>query len=80
MNDQALHQFFAYAPWVIFAVIITVAYFSTRPSSSRHEPARNAATYACVNCGRRGGLDQMVTVNREGATAWYCPSCFQNRS
>jgi hypothetical protein len=73
MAGQTLEQFFAWAPWIIFAIIVFVAYVWTRGGSA---PAHGGGqTYACSQCGRRGTRDQMVSVQHEGAVAWYCAHC-----
>lgn len=69
-----LDQFFAFAPWVLFIVILLAVYYATR-----HERAANGVpigkTYACATCGRRDKHEHMVPVSREGEVVWYCHKC-----
>lgn len=73
MGDTWLQYGFGYAPWVIFALIVLVAYVATRGTSK--QPAKVGQTYACARCGRRGTQDQMMTVDHDGAVTWYCRDC-----
>lgn len=75
MSDAWLHNAFGYAPWVMFAAIVLVAYIATR--GQEKQPAHAGQTFACARCGRRGDKAHMVTVSREGAVTWYCQSCAQ---
>lgn len=69
--DEHLNSFFAYAPWVLFAVAVIVAYLA-----SRHEWNKKAMpigqTFACSECGHRAKREHMVPVAREGSVIWYC--------
>jgi len=73
MGDQWLQYGFGYAPWIIFAVIVLVAFIATR--GGEKQPASAGPTFACARCGRRGAQEQMVTVSHEGAVTWYCSQC-----
>ena len=73
MADSWLEYGFSCAPWVLFGLILLVAFIMTR--GHKAEPAKIGQTFACAACHRRGSRDQMVTVNREGAVMWYCPQC-----
>lgn len=75
MIDSWLEHAFAYAPWVLFALVVLVAFVMTR--GHKVEPARMGQTFACAGCGRRGSRDQMVTASHEGAVMWYCGECAQ---
>ena len=77
ISSQTFNSFFAWAPWVIGAII----YF-TFWIAKRHElpvpaaaSATAAATYACASCGRRGSLDQMIVQHHGGAVGYQCPEC-----
>jgi predicted SprT family Zn-dependent metalloprotease len=75
MNPQLVSEIFAWAPLVLFIVILSVVYYG-----KRNEPgvARTPGkTYACARCGRRGKHEHMVPVTREGAVVWYCGHCSQ---
>ncbi|MEO6912880.1 MAG: hypothetical protein ABI182_02520 [Candidatus Baltobacteraceae bacterium] len=73
-----LDQFFAFAPWVLFVIILVVAYYATRHERATHG-VPIGKTYACANCGRRGKHEHMVPINREGAVVWYCHGCSAGR-
>lgn len=73
MGDTWLQYAFGYAPWVIFALIVLVAFVATRGGAK--QPAKVGQTFACARCGRRGAAEQMVTVSHEGADTWYCSQC-----
>jgi predicted SprT family Zn-dependent metalloprotease len=73
MGDSWVQHAFAYAPWVIFATIVLVAYIATRGTTRSH--ATVGQTYACAGCGRRGAKEQMTSVHHEGAVSWYCREC-----
>jgi hypothetical protein len=74
ISPHAFAIFFAWAPWVIGAVIYFVFYLA-----KRHEaavvPVSAGQTYACAVCGRRGTREQMVPQNHGGAVGWQCASC-----
>ena len=73
MGDLWLQYGFGYAPWLIFAVILLVAYLATRGQEKKPEPV--GRTFACARCGRRGAAAGMTTVTHEGAETWYCREC-----
>ena len=73
MGDSWLQYGFGYAPWVIFAIILLVAFLATR--GGQKKPAATGQTFACAACGRRGTEAQMTTVMHEGAVTWYCRNC-----
>ncbi|MBC5816702.1 MAG: hypothetical protein GIW97_09185 [Candidatus Eremiobacteraeota bacterium] len=69
--DELLNQFFAYAPWIGFLLIVAVVYFTTRGHLHRHV-VPFGQTFACNQCGHRDKRDHMVPVVREGSVLWYC--------
>ncbi len=73
MADSWLQYGFAWAPWLIFALIVLSAYLLTRSHEKAAAPA--VQTYACSQCGRRGRPEQMVQVVHEGAVSWQCTQC-----
>ncbi|PZR58494.1 MAG: hypothetical protein DLM50_03165 [Candidatus Meridianibacter frigidus] len=71
MADR-INLFFAYAPIVVFALIVLVVYFSTRGQIAKIPIGQ---TFACNACGHRDKRDHMVPVAREGSVLWYCHRC-----
>lgn len=70
LQPEVVDHFFAWAPWVVFAVILAVVYSMTR--GQRHVQVPIGQTHACAACGRRENHEHMVPVTREGAVLWYC--------
>jgi hypothetical protein len=73
VSQDALRDFFAWAPLVLGLVIYLAVWLA-----KRHEavtvPALGA-TYACANCGRRGSREHMVPQVHDGAVSYYCSHC-----
>jgi hypothetical protein len=74
ISGSAFDSFFAWAPWVIGAVIYLAFYIAKRHESTAR-PASVGQTYACAGCGRRGPRDQMLPQDHGGAVGWYCNDC-----
>ena len=78
ISSGAFDTFFAWAPWVVGAIIYLAFYIAKRhervPAPS-HTPGVAEPTYACAGCGRRGSREQMVATDHGGAVGWYCPAC-----
>jgi DNA-directed RNA polymerase subunit RPC12/RpoP len=77
ISPQAFESFFAWAPWVIGAIIYFVFWVAKRHETGvpAAATATATATYACASCGRRGTLDQMVPQHHGGAVGYQCASC-----
>jgi DNA-directed RNA polymerase subunit RPC12/RpoP len=75
ISGNAFDSFFAWAPWVVGAVIYLVFYVAKRHESNSGAAKAAQTTYACAICGRRGSLDQMVPQNLGGAVGYQCPQC-----
>jgi predicted SprT family Zn-dependent metalloprotease len=75
ISSQVIAEFFAWAPFVVLAVILVVAYVWTRGEKRLAAPI--GKTYSCARCGRRGVREHMVPVTVEGAVVWYCGRCAQ---
>jgi hypothetical protein len=71
--DHSLEEFFGWAPWVIFGVIVLVTYVATRGQVAPKPVV--GQTFVCARCGQRGSRDRMVPVEHEGAVAWFCAQC-----
>lgn len=74
ISSQSFDSFFAWAPWVVGAVIYFAFYVAKRHEVSVGVASRGS-TYACAVCGRRGSLDQMVPQNHAGAIGYQCAQC-----
>ncbi|HMF29233.1 MAG TPA: hypothetical protein VKE42_10705 [Candidatus Cybelea sp.] len=75
ISSQAFSSFFAWAPWVIGAIIYFAFWVAKRREPVVTPAASTTATYACASCGRRGTLDQMVAQHHGGAVGYQCPQC-----
>jgi hypothetical protein len=75
ISASSFNAFFAWAPWVIGALIYSAFYIAKRNESSAKAPAPSEPTYACAGCGRRGARELMVPQNHGGAVGWYCTNC-----
>jgi hypothetical protein len=79
LSAGAFNVFFAWAPWVIGAVIYLAFFVAKRhegastPAPADHAPAESS--YTCAGCGRRGSREQMVPQEHAGAVSWYCGDC-----
>ncbi|HEX5274189.1 MAG TPA: hypothetical protein VFW34_02860 [Candidatus Rubrimentiphilum sp.] len=73
VSSDVINKFFAWAPFVVLAVILVVAYVWTRGEKQLAAPI--GKTYSCARCGRRGVREHMVPVTAEGAVVWYCGRC-----
>jgi len=74
ISSQTFDSFFAWAPWVIGAII----YFAFWVAKRHERPAGPVSaghTYACADCGRRGSIEQMVPQHHGGAIGYKCPDC-----
>jgi hypothetical protein len=79
ISGNAFDAFFAWAPWVIGAVIYITFYVAKRhENAARHAPV--GETYSCAGCGRRGSRDHMVPQQHGGAVGWYCTDCATQRA
>jgi hypothetical protein len=74
ISSQAFDSFFAWAPWVIGALIYLTFYIAKRHEVPATVPSIGQ-TYACAACGRRGARDQMVPQDHGGAIGWMCANC-----
>jgi len=76
VSAHAFDAFFAWAPWVLGAVIYTCFYVAKRHETTA-VPASGPAvtTYACASCGRRGTREQMSPQQHDGAVVWQCGNC-----
>jgi len=74
ISGSAFDSFFAWAPWVIGAIIY-LAFFVAKRNEKAAQAVPAGETYACAGCGRRGGRDQMVPQHHGGAVGWYCTDC-----
>jgi hypothetical protein len=74
ISSQGFDHFFAWAPWVVGAVIYLLLYVAKRHEKAM-QPVATASTYACAVCGRRGPLDQMVAQHHGGAIGYQCAQC-----
>ncbi|MBV8068000.1 MAG: hypothetical protein JO113_08475, partial [Candidatus Eremiobacteraeota bacterium] len=60
ISSQTFDSFFAWAPWVVGAIIYSAFYVAKRHEVAVKSTQPVGTTYACAVCGRRGALDQMV--------------------
>jgi len=74
ISSAAFDHFFAWAPWVMGAIIYLGFYIAKRHEKPSH-PVATAPTYACAVCGRRGPLDQMIPQHHGGAVGYQCAQC-----
>jgi DNA-directed RNA polymerase subunit RPC12/RpoP len=72
---SAFEAFFAWAPWVIGAIIYFCFWLAKRHEPKSHPAASAQTTYACAVCGRRGSVEQMVPQYHGGATGYQCANC-----
>lgn len=73
VSQDALRDFFAWAPLALGLVIYLAVWLS-----KRHEAVivpTIGATYSCTNCGRRGSREHMVPQVHGGAVSYYCSHC-----
>ncbi|MBV9332816.1 MAG: hypothetical protein JO146_02300 [Candidatus Eremiobacteraeota bacterium] len=75
ISSHAFDSFFAWAPWVVGAVIYFAFWLAKRHEKAEVATASATATYACASCGRRGTLAQMVEQHHGGAIGYQCPQC-----
>jgi hypothetical protein len=75
VSSHAFDSFFAWAPWVVGAVIYFAFWVAKRHETTVPASASTTATYACASCGRRGALDAMVVQNHGGAVGYQCAQC-----
>jgi predicted SprT family Zn-dependent metalloprotease len=75
LSSHAFDSFFAWAPWVVGAIIYAIFYVAKRHESRAVVAARAQTTYACAVCGRRGTLEQMVPQQHGGAIGYRCAQC-----
>lgn len=73
-TSQIIELAFAWAPLTAFVVVMVILYLATRRAPAHAGPPLGK-TYACAQCGRRGGHEHMVPVTHEGAVVWYCGRC-----
>ena len=74
ISSHAFDSFFAWAPWVMGAIIYLGFYLAKRHEVAT-SPASPGQTYACAVCGRRGPRDQMVPQQHGGAIGYQCTQC-----
>jgi hypothetical protein len=75
ISTQAFDSFFAWAPWVVGAIIYAAFYVAKRHESGSGATAVARTTYACAVCGRRGAIEQMVAQHHVGAVGYQCADC-----
>jgi DNA-directed RNA polymerase subunit RPC12/RpoP len=75
ISSHAFDSFFAWAPWVVGAIIYFAFWIAKRHETASPAVVSATATYACASCGRRGSLDQMVAQHHGGAVGYQCPQC-----
>ncbi len=77
ISSHAFDSFFAWAPWVVGAVIYLTFWVAKRheKAAAATATASTTATYACASCGRRGTLDQMIVQHHGGAVGYQCMQC-----
>ncbi len=73
MTSDIITDVFAWAPLTAFVIVLAILYLATRREPAQRVPM--GKTYACAQCGRRGGHEHMVPVTHEGAVVWYCGRC-----
>lgn len=69
--DERINGFFAYAPWIGFAIVVLSVYFVSR--GQRHAIQPIGQTFACNECGHRAKREHMIPIARQGMVLWYCP-------
>jgi hypothetical protein len=74
ISSHAFDSFFAWAPWVVGAIIYLAFYIAKRHERPAGIPSIGR-TYACAVCGRRGLRDQMVPQDHGGAIGYQCATC-----
>lgn len=77
MQPDIINDFFAFAPMVLFVIVLIALYYAKRNEGVT--AVAHGKTYACAQCGRRGNHEHMVPMSREGAVVWYCARCAQGR-
>ncbi|MGC2131449.1 MAG: hypothetical protein WA629_15295 [Candidatus Aquilonibacter sp.] len=73
VSQDALRDFFAWAPLVLGLAIYLAVWFAKRRETATVPTL--GATYACANCGRRGSREHMVPQVHDGAVSYYCTHC-----
>jgi DNA-directed RNA polymerase subunit RPC12/RpoP len=80
ISSQTFDSFFAWAPWVVGAIIYFAFWVAKRHEPSSLPATSAQTTYACAVCGRRGPLDQMVPQSHGGAVGYQCAQCASQAS
>jgi len=75
ISGHAFDSFFAWAPWVIGAIIYLAFWVAKRHESSAPLTVAANASYACSSCGRRGSIEQMIAQHHGGAVGYQCAQC-----
>jgi predicted SprT family Zn-dependent metalloprotease len=75
ISSDAFDSFFAWAPWVVGAIIYLAFYIAKRHEKSSSATGTAQSTYACAVCGRRGTIDQMIAQDHGGAIGYRCAHC-----
>jgi DNA-directed RNA polymerase subunit RPC12/RpoP len=78
VSSETFDLFFAWAPWVVGAIIYLSFYIAKRRECAT-VPATVSGpvtqSFACAQCGRRGPLEQMVPQDHGGAVGYRCVNC-----
>jgi hypothetical protein len=74
ISSHTFDSFFAWAPWVVGALIYFGFYVAKRGEAAA-SPISAGQTFACAVCGRRGPREAMVPQDHGGAVGWRCAHC-----
>ncbi|MGB6521250.1 MAG: hypothetical protein WBE83_05705 [Candidatus Cybelea sp.] len=76
LSPDAFNTFFAWAPWIIGLLIYLTFFVAKRHEGApAHASSSPSESFACAQCGRRGGRDAMVAQDHGGAVSYVCGDC-----